>query len=210
MRHSCLISHFEAKTKPPSFRRRHFAFSWMKSGIALVLVTIRHWANADSVQWHVYASTGHNWLIYKCTVYSHGSWGEYLTLSRGNITQKVNMLIVCSSFLNWTRNGLIYRSMYKSVNIVNKAIVCSGNDLSPTRHQVIVWANDSLLSITAWVTYISMKFNLIKRAYVFMNMHLKISSAKWRPFRLSLNVIRQDALPTMADFTHRGRIWTPP
>ena len=68
-------------------------------------------------------------------------------------------------------------------------IIGSDNGLSPGRRQAIIWTN-------AWVLLIrpiGTNFNemLIEILTVsFMKMRLKVSSAKWRPFCLGLNVLR--------------------
>ena len=67
-------------------------------------------------------------------------------------------------------------------------IIGSDNDLSSGRRQAIIWTSVGILSIRPWVTY----FNEILfgiRKFSFKKMPLKISSAKWRPFCLSLNVL---------------------
>ena len=61
---------------------------------------------------------------------------------------------------------------------VNKlTIIGSDNGLSPDRRQVIIWTNPGLLLIGPLGTF------------SFKKMHLKVSSAKRRPFCLGLNVL---------------------
>ena len=67
-------------------------------------------------------------------------------------------------------------------------IIGSDNGLSPGRHQAIIWTNAGILLIGPLGT----NFNeiLIKiHTFSFKNIHLKMSSGKWRPFCLSLNVL---------------------
>ena len=64
----------------------------------------------------------------------------------------------------------------------------SDNGLSPDRRQAIIWTNARLLSIGPLRTY----FNeyLIKiQQFPLKKMHLKMSSAKWSPSCLGLNVL---------------------
>ena len=68
-------------------------------------------------------------------------------------------------------------------------IIGSDNDLSPGRRQAIIWTNAGILLIRTLGTNFSEIFSEI-RAFPFMEMHLKMSSAKWRPFCLGLNVYR--------------------
>ena len=67
-------------------------------------------------------------------------------------------------------------------------IIASDNGLSPGRRQAIIWTNAGILLIGPLGT----KFNEILieiHTFSFKKMHLKISSAKWRPFCLGPNVL---------------------
>ena len=62
------------------------------------------------------------------------------------------------------------------------------NGLSPGRRQAIIWTNAGILLIEPLGT----NFNEILieiHTFSFKKMHLKMSSAKWRPFCLGLNVL---------------------
>ena len=64
----------------------------------------------------------------------------------------------------------------------------SDNGLSPDWHQAIFWTNAGLLSIGPLRTYFNE--NLIKiQQFSMKKMHMKMSSAKWRPSCLGLNVL---------------------
>ena len=68
-------------------------------------------------------------------------------------------------------------------------IIGSNNGLSPDRRQAIIWTNAGLLSIEPLRTYFSE--NLIKiQPFSLKKMHMKMSSAKWRPSCLGLNVLK--------------------
>ena len=65
----------------------------------------------------------------------------------------------------------------------------SDNGLSPGRRQAIIWTNTGILLI--WPLGTNFSEILIKiQTFSFTKMHLKISSAKWRPFCLGLNVLK--------------------
>ena len=69
-------------------------------------------------------------------------------------------------------------------------IIGSDNGLSPDRCQAIIWTNAGLLSIEPLQTYFSE--NLIKiQPFSLKKMHMKMSSAKWRPSCLGLNALTQ-------------------
>ena len=67
-------------------------------------------------------------------------------------------------------------------------IIASDNGLSPGRRKAIICTNVGLLSIGPLGT----NFNEISigiQIFSFKKMHFKMSSAKWRPFCLGLNVL---------------------
>ena len=72
-------------------------------------------------------------------------------------------------------------------------IIASDNGLSPGRRKAIIWTNDGILLIGSLGT----NFNEILieiHTFSFKKMHLKMSSAKWRPFCLGLNVLSRHKL----------------
>ena len=70
----------------------------------------------------------------------------------------------------------------------NLTIIGSDNGLSPHRHQAIIWTNAGILLIGPLGTNFS-EILLEINTFSLKKMHLKASSAKWRPFCLSLNVL---------------------
>ena len=72
--------------------------------------------------------------------------------------------------------------------VSKQAIIGSDNGLSPARRQAIIWTNAEILLI--WPLGTNFIENLIKLlTFSFTKMRLKVSSAKWRPFCLDLNVL---------------------
>ena len=77
--------------------------------------------------------------------------------------------------------------------VVKLTIIGSDNGLSPGRHQAIIWTN-------AWILLIGpLEINFIEiligiQTFSFKIMHLKMLSAKWRPFCLGLNVLKYKQL----------------
>ena len=67
-------------------------------------------------------------------------------------------------------------------------IIGSDNGLSPGRRQAIIWTNDIILLIRTFRTHISEIVNEI-HTFSFKKMHFKMSSGKWRPSCLGLNVL---------------------
>ena len=68
-------------------------------------------------------------------------------------------------------------------------IIGSDNGLSPGRRHAIIWTNVGILLIRPLGTNFS---EILIKIYTFSfkKMHLKMSSGKWRPFCLGLNVLR--------------------
>ena len=71
-------------------------------------------------------------------------------------------------------------------------IIGSDYGLSPGQRQAIIWTDAGILLMRTLVTNFSEKLREI-HTFSFKKMHLKLSSAKWHPFCLDLNV-----------FTHGG------
>ena len=67
-------------------------------------------------------------------------------------------------------------------------IIGSDNGLSPGRRQAIIWTNAGILLIGTLGTNFNEILSEI-HTFSFKKMHLKTSSAKWRPFSLGLNVL---------------------
>ena len=65
--------------------------------------------------------------------------------------------------------------------VSNLTIIGSDNGLSPGRHQAIIWTNDGILLFGPLGTNFSEVLIGIQ-TFSFKKMHLKMSSAKWRPF----------------------------
>ena len=75
----------------------------------------------------------------------------------------------------------------------NLTIIGSDNGLSPGRRQSIIWTNAGILSIGPLGTnFIEISIGI--QTFSFNKMHLKMSSGKWRPSCLGLNVLSQTML----------------
>ena len=70
----------------------------------------------------------------------------------------------------------------------NLTIIGPDNGLSPGRCQAIIWTNAGILLIGPWGTNFSEILIGIHK-FSFKKINLKMSSAKWRPFCLGLNVL---------------------
>ena len=68
--------------------------------------------------------------------------------------------------------------------------IVSDNGLSPGRRQAIIWTNAGILLIGPLGTN-SSEILIGIRTFWLKKMRLKVSSAKWRPFCLGLNVLNR-------------------
>ena len=73
----------------------------------------------------------------------------------------------------------------------NLTIIGLDNGLSPGRRQAIFWTNAGILLIGPWGTNVN-EILIGIQAFSFRKMHLKMLSAKWRPFCLGFNVLTMD------------------
>ena len=91
----------------------------------------------------------------------------------------------------------IHWSRVTHICVSRLTITGSDNGLSPGRRQAIIWTNAGILLIGPLGTNFSENLIAIL-TFSFTKMRLKVSSAKWRPFCLGLNVL-----------TFTGRFGTP-
>ena len=92
--------------------------------------------------------------------------------------------------INWKNGCCISTHCGRVMHICisKQTIIGSDNGLSTGRRQSIIWTNAGILLIGPLGT----KFNEILieiHTFSFKKMHLQLSSGKWRPFCLGLNVL---------------------
>ena len=86
-------------------------------------------------------------------------------------------------------NLLTHWGQVMHICISKLTIVGSDNGLSPGRHQTIIWTNVGILLIGLLGTNFS-EILITVHTFSWKKILLKISSAKWHPFCLGLNVLR--------------------
>ena len=85
-------------------------------------------------------------------------------------------------------SGLTHWSRVTHKCVGKLIIIGSDNGLSPGRRQAIIWTNAGMWSM--WPLGTNFSEILIEiHIFLFKNMHLKMSYAKWRLFCLGLNVL---------------------
>ena len=122
-----------------------------------------------------------------------------------NRRRKVVSIAVCDWEAQWERRVLFPRLTHwgrvTHICVSKLTIIGSDNALSPGRRQAIIWTNDGILLIWTLGTNFSEISSEI-HAVSFKKMHLKRSSAKWRPFCLGLNVLIHTQGPTHTHFLY--------
>ena len=94
-----------------------------------------------------------------------------------------------SGFTSYLKPGdvLTYWGRMTHICVGNLTTIGPDNGLSPGRRQAIIWTNAGILLIGLWGTNFS-EILIGIQTFSFTKMHLKMSSAKWRPFCLGLNM----------------------
>ena len=87
-----------------------------------------------------------------------------------------------------TDSTLTYWGRVMHICVSKLTIIGSDKGLSPGRRQAIIWTNAGILLIGPLRTNFSEMLIEI-HTFSFKKMHLKMSSGKWRPFCLGLNVL---------------------
>ena len=89
----------------------------------------------------------------------------------------------------FTAEVLTHWGRVTHICVGNLTIIGWDNGLSPGWRQAIISTNAEILLIGPWGTNFS-EILIQIQTFSFKKMHLKMASAKWRPFCLSLNVLR--------------------
>ena len=105
-----------------------------------------------------------------------------------NIGVSITLLTIekCASCAN-SLLVLTHCGRVTNICLLELTIIGSDNGLSPHRRQAIIWTNVGILLIGPLRTNFSETLIAI-HIFSFKKMHLKMSSDKWRPFFLGLNV----------------------
>ena len=83
---------------------------------------------------------------------------------------------------------LTHWSRVTHICVSKRTIIGSDNGLSPSRRQAIIWTNAGILLIgPSGTNFSEILIEII--TFSFKKMRLKVSSAKWRPCCLGLNVL---------------------
>ena len=152
-----------------------------------------------------------------CSV-KRGGKSEKFTSPHLSFRDKCSLARICGLFpLTVIMSDSVYTLLFVLTHWSRVTHICVGkltnidsdNGLSPERRQAIIWTNAGILLIGPLGTNFSENlFEII--TFSFTKMRLKVSSAKWRPFCLGLNVL----IDFMRDKLHKSnpvcinRWWT--
>ena len=113
------------------------------------------------------------------------------------ITTKQDTTKPCEYLTHWAR--------VTHICVSKLTIIASDNGLSPGRRQAIIWNNDGILLICHLGTSFS-EILIEIHSFLFTKMHLKMSSGKWRPFCLGLNVLMDISYVTIVIYRSTVRL----
>ena len=124
---------------------------------------------------------------------------------KGPVTRKSSHLMTSSckgrgEQLSPSETSHFFNSLRPCVRVThicvsNLTIMGSDNGLSPVLRQAIIWINARILLIGASGTNFS-EISIEIHTFPFKKMQLKMSSGKWRPSCLGLNVLRHGFITT--------------
>ena len=91
--------------------------------------------------------------------------------------------------VHWVGHVLTHWGRVTHICVSKLTIIGSDNGLSPGRRQAIIWTNARILLIWPLGTNFS-GISIDIQTFLFKKIHFKMSSGKWRPFCLGLNVLK--------------------
>ena len=105
----------------------------------------------------------------------------FINLSRGTIENVSAMSLMMAWHRTCNKPFLTHWGRVTHICVGKLTNIGSDNGLSPERRQAIIWTNAGILVIGPLGTNFS-EFLMVIHIFSFNKMHLKISSAIWRPF----------------------------
>ena len=111
----------------------------------------------------------------------------------------IKWMIIC--FPQCILGSLIHWGRVMHICVGNLTIIGSDNGLSPGRRQATTWTNVGILFIGPLGTNFSEMLIEI-HTFLFKKIHLKMSSGKWQPFCLGLNVLKSSSMDEQSNRDH--------
>ena len=119
--------------------------------------------------------------------------GELIFLTMDYCKRNLTPVLIHMSYVSFT---LTHWGQATHICLSKLTIMGSYNGLSPGRHQATVWTNAGILLIWTLGTNVSEIWREI-HMFSFTKMHFKMSSEKWQPFCLGLNVLIHQNVVTL-------------
>ena len=114
--------------------------------------------------------------------------------ARASVVALIGTDLVLPEYSGLSKTMLTHWGRVTHICVSNLTVIGSDNGLSPERHQAINQTNAVILLI--WPLGTNFSEILIEiNIFSFKKMHLNMSSAKWCPFCLGLNVLNEGFLP---------------
>ena len=152
--------------------------------ISRSLISSHHWP-----LWQLFSS---HWIHCPLQVPFHWATSHVQYREFHSLPQRTGMLDQITVLL------LTHLGRVMHICVSKLTIIGSDNGLSPDRRQAIIWTNEGILLIGPLGTNASETLIEI-HTFSFKKMHLKMSSGRWRPYCLGLNVLT-------GWLTHWGRV----
>ena len=149
----------------------------MASNAENVSIWWRHHGSMEKSVCPLLCGNGSKMHVFTCLNYFYITSLNNLLLLK---IQKFRCYLHISSLSHW--------GQVTHICVGNLTIIGPNNGLSPGRCQAIIWTNAVILLIGPWGTNFS-EILIGVQPFSFKKMHLKMLSAKWRPFCLSPNVL---------------------
>ena len=125
-----------------------------------------------------------------------------LTSHEQHVTAQIPAAMHKSYHFMLTHSGRVMHICVSKLTIIG-----SDNGLSPDRRQAIIWTNTGIFLIGPLGTNFS-EILIANHTFSFKKMHLKRSSAKWRPFCVGLNVSTHFSLGSLFSWQRSTEIRT--
>ena len=119
------------------------------------------------------------------------SWRGFVDVKESGVwTHQQPWYWLCriNGFLSLGEVGLTHWGRATHICVSKLPIIASNNGLSPGRRQAIIWTSAGIFLIGTLGTNFS-EIVIEIRIFSFKKMGLKMSSGKWQPFCLGLNVL---------------------
>ena len=129
----------------------------------------------------------HFTLYWTCDYVSMMGIKLILVRKKGSLPTHVERLYNCISIIPIIGQGCHWGRV-THICVSKLTIIGSDNGLSPGRRQAVIWTNAGILLIGPLGTNFS-EISIEILTFSFNKMRIKVSSAKWRPFCIGLNVL---------------------